>query len=126
MGNSDARNSSISRTSRRPASARTGQHLAEKRASALLTRLSQNLGGWSFFDDLALVHEHYSTRYARGEVELMCDDQRGHARLRKLLNHVEHLVNHLRVESGGRLVEQHDARLHRQRTRHSDALVLRA
>ena len=39
---------------------------------------------------------------------------------------VEHLVDHLRVERRGRLVEQHADRVHRQRARDGDALLLAA
>ena len=41
-------------------------------------------------------------------------------------HHVEHLVDHLRVERRGRLVEQHRDRVHRQRARDRDALLLAA
>ena len=41
-------------------------------------------------------------------------------------HHVEHLVDHLRVERRGRLVEQHGDRVHRQRARDGDALLLAA
>ena len=46
--------------------------------------------------------------------------------LRQLLHHVQHFLDHLGVERRGRLVEEHDARLHRQRPRDRDALLLAA
>ena len=39
---------------------------------------------------------------------------------------VEHLLDHLRIERRGRLVEQHDLRLHAERARDRDALLLAA
>ena len=45
---------------------------------------------------------------------------------RQLVHHVEHLLDHLRVERGGRLVEEHDLRLHRERAGDRDALLLAA
>ena len=44
----------------------------------------------------------------------------------ELLHHVQHLADELRVERRGRLVEQHQLRLHRQRARDRDALLLAA
>src|SRR5205085_11201589 len=44
----------------------------------------------------------------------------------KLDHDIEDLLDHLRVERRGRLVEQHDLRLHAQRARDSDALLLTA
>src|SRR6516165_5124594 len=98
MGNSRRRNVSASSASRAASSARTWQHLAQKGAGALLARRSQNFLRWSLFYDLPSIHEHYSTGYTRGEVELVRDDERGHACLRELLNDFKHFVDHLRVE----------------------------
>ena len=46
--------------------------------------------------------------------------------LRQLLHHREHLADEFRIERAGRLVEQHQLRLHRQRTRNRHALLLAA
>src|SRR5579859_1223649 len=126
MGNSRWRSVSTARASGRIDSACTGQHLAQKGTGTFLPRLPQNLLGWSLFDDLALIHERYSPGDARGEVELMRHDQCGHACLRKLLDDVEHFVNQLRVQSGRRLIEQHNTRLHGERARDRNALLLPA
>ena len=56
----------------------------------------------------------------------MGDDHHCHAFLRELHHHIQHLVDHLRVERGRRLVEEHADRIHRQRPRNRDALLLPA
>ena len=52
--------------------------------------------------------------------------QHGHAVLGELHHGVEHLLDHLGVERRGRLVEQHDLRVHAERARDRDALLLAA
>jgi hypothetical protein len=52
--------------------------------------------------------------------------QHGHAVLGELDHGVEHLLDHLRIERRGRLVEQHDLRVHAQRAGDRDALLLAA
>ena len=53
------------------------------------------------------------------------DDHRDVA-LREVNHHIENLLDHLRVEGGGRLVEEHYLRVHGQRARDCDALLLTA
>ena len=52
--------------------------------------------------------------------------QHGHAVLGETHHGVEHLLDHFRVERGGRLVEQHDLRVHAERARDRHALLLAA
>jgi hypothetical protein len=54
------------------------------------------------------------------------DHHHGHAFLGQAHHHVQHLAHHLGVERGGRLVEQHDDRVHRQRAGDRHALLLAA
>ncbi len=60
------------------------------------------------------------------EADLMRDDDHRHPDLGEVAHHVEHLADELRVERRGRLVEQHQLRVHRQRARDRDALLLAA
>ena len=60
------------------------------------------------------------------EAHLVRDDHHRHAFLGEPHHHVEHLVDHFRVERRRRLVEQHADRVHRQRARDRDALLLAA
>ena len=68
------------------------------------------------------------TRFATllREAHLVRDHHHRHAFLREPHHHVEHLVDHLGIERRRRLVEQHADRIHRQRARDRDALLLAA
>ena len=52
--------------------------------------------------------------------------QHGHAALGELDHHVQHFLDHLRVQRRGRLVEQHDVGRHAQRTGDRYTLLLAA
>ena len=56
----------------------------------------------------------------------MRDDDHRHPLVRELLDEGEHLADHLRVERGGRLIEEHDLRIHCKRAHDGDALALAA
>ena len=56
----------------------------------------------------------------------MRDDDHRRAVVGQLAHHGQHLVGELGIERRGRLVEQHHLRLHRQRARDRDALLLAA
>ena len=56
----------------------------------------------------------------------MGDDHHRHALVRQLAHDVQHLADHLRVQGAGRLVEEHDLRLHRQGPHDGDPLFLPA
>ena len=56
----------------------------------------------------------------------MRDNDHGHAVVGKLLHDLQYLADHFRVECRGRLVKQHDIRVHRERARNGDSLLLTA
>ena len=56
----------------------------------------------------------------------MGDDEHGHAALGKVDHDLQHLLDHLRIEGRGGLVEQHDVRLHAERAGDGHALLLTA
>ena len=60
------------------------------------------------------------------EAHLVGDDDHRHAVAGEAAHHVEHLADQLGVERRGRLVEEHQLRLHRQRAGDRDALLLAA
>ena len=80
--------------------------------------------GGADFDDLAAVHEHDPVCHASGKAHLVRDHHHRHAGLCQLLHYLEHLTDHFRVQGGGRLVEEHDLGLHRQRSRDRHPLLL--
>src|SRR5690242_10382821 len=98
------------------------QELPDPRLRAFV----EHMGWRALVDDAALVYEGDAARDMGGEAHLMSDDQHRHALRREALHHLEHLADQLRIERRGGLVEQHEARLHRQRPGDCDALLLAA
>ena len=80
----------------------------------------------AFLDDGAVVEEQHPVGHLSGEAHLVGNHDRGHLRQGQLLDHVEHLFDHLRVEGGGRLVEQHYLGVHGQRPGDGHPLLLAA
>ena len=74
----------------------------------------------------AVVHEDERVADLAGEADLVGDHDHRHAVGGQLAHHVEHLADELRVERRGRLVEQHQLRLHRQRAGDRHPLLLAA
>src|SRR3954466_6525829 len=89
-------------------------------------RLGEELLRRRLFDDLAAVPEHHGVGHAPREAHLVRHADHGHALAPEVLHDVQHLLDHLRIERGGRLVEEHDLRPHGERTRDGDALLLSA
>ena len=98
--------------------------MAEEIAGTLDRRGIEDLARRALLDDRAAVHDDDPVGHAPGKRHLVGDDDHCHALAGELRHHVEHLADGLRVERRGRLVEQHDLGLCRQRTRDRDALLL--
>jgi hypothetical protein len=102
------------------------QDLGQELAGALGARRAEEGFLAVILDDAALVHEDHPVGNLAGEAHLVGDAHHGHAFLGQLDHHVEHLVDHLRVEGRGGLVEEHADRVHRQRAGDGHALLLAA
>src|SRR5581483_1138974 len=102
------------------------QNLAEEQPGAVAFRVGDELLRRPALDDLAAVHQQDRVGDGAGEPHLVGDAEHGHAVARQLDHHVEHFLDHLRVERRGRLVEQHDLGLHAQRAGDRHALLLAA
>ncbi len=77
-------------------------------------------------DDRPAVHHHDAIGRLAREAHLVGDADHRHAVARELLHHVEHVADRLGVERARRLVEQHQRRVHGERARDRDALLLAA
>ena len=77
-------------------------------------------------NDIAAVHKQHPRRNLARKAHLMRDNDHGHAVVGKLLHDLQYLADHFRVECRGRLVKQHDIRVHRERARNGDSLLLTA
>ena len=86
----------------------------------------EEIGGGALFDDRALGHEDDAVGDLAREAHLMRDDDHRHAVFRKVAHQIEHLADHLGVERGGRLVEEHDLGRHGERAHDGDTLLLAA
>ena len=76
--------------------------------------------------DIAAVHEQHARCNLAGKAHLVGNNDHGHAVVGQLLHDFKHLTDHFRVKRRGRLVEQHHIRIHCQRTRDGDTLLLTA
>ena len=100
------------------------QNLCEKIFRAIRFRIRKKVFLAVVFDNEALVHEDHAMRDLAGKTHLVGDDHHGHALAGEVDHHVEHLADHFGIERRGRFVEQHRNRIHRQRARDRDALLL--
>ncbi len=102
------------------------QNLREKQLGPLVLRVLEEFLGRIRLDDLARVHENDAVGDLAREAHLVAHHQHGHAVLGERDHGVEHLFHHFRIERRGRLVEQHELRIHAERARDRDALLLAA
>ena len=58
------------------------------------------------------------------KTHLVGDHDHGHALSRQCLHHIQHLVDHLRVQGRSGLVKEHDLRPHGQASRYGHPLLL--
>ena len=91
-----------------------------------LLRVVEDLGRRPLLDDDAAVHEDDARRDVAREAHLVGDDEHRHAALGEVLHDVEDAAHELGVERRGDLVEEHHVRVHRERARDGDALLLAA
>ena len=77
-------------------------------------------------DDHAAVGEVDLVGDLAREAHLVGHQHAGHALLGEVLDGDQHLLDRLRVERGGDLVEEHDVRAHGQRAGDCHALLLSA
>ena len=74
--------------------------------------------------NLTIVHENHFMPYLTGKPHFMGNHDHRHAVFGQLNHDLQHLVDHFRVESGGRFIKQHRDRVHRQRPADGDSLLL--
>ena len=101
-----------------------GQNGLEEASEARILRCAEQLGRPALLDNAPAIHEDDAVGDLAGKAHLVSHDNHGDAGLCQLLHHVEHLADHLRVESRGRLVEKKHFRLHGERPGDADALLL--
>src|SRR3712207_4069681 len=80
----------------------------------------------ALLDDVAVVDEDDPVAHLAREPHLVGHDGHRHPVPREVAHDVQHLPDHLRVQRRGRLVEEHELGLHRQRPGDRHALLLAA
>src|SRR5262245_56420175 len=100
------------------------EDLAEEELGALVARVGEERLRLVLLDDLAPVHEDHAIGHGAREAHLVGDAEHGHALAGELDHDVQYLLDHLRIEGGGRLVEQHDLGPHAERAGDRHALLL--
>src|SRR3990170_6712997 len=98
----------------------------EEALGALLLGGREEVFRGPFLHDLTLVHEHDPIGDLPGEAHLVADDHHRHPFVSERLHHIQDLLDHLRIERRGGLVEQHDLWFHAERPGDRDALLLAA
>src|SRR5690349_13448328 len=116
----------IGRTWGSPTTRSVRQDLAQEVLGAAGLRSGEELIRWCVLDDFAVGHEQHAVPGLARETHLVGHHDHRHALPGQRGHHIEHLVDHLRVERAGRLVEQHDLRPHRQRPGDRYPLLLAA
>ena len=100
--------------------------MAQELARARHRRRLEDLLRRPLLDDAAVVEDDDPVGDPPGEVHLVGDDDHGHALVGQRLHDAQHLADRLGIERRGRLVEQHQRRLHRERAGDRDPLLLAA
>src|SRR5712692_3586157 len=98
----------------------------QKLLRSLLLWIIQHVTWSPLFGDNTIGDKHQPVPHFTGKTHLMRDHEHGHARLRQVAHHVQHLRHQLRVQGRSDLVEQHHMRLHHQRPRDGYPLLLPA
>ena len=104
----------------------SSQHLREERLGTGVLGVAEDVGGRALLDDDAAVHEDDAVADLAGEADLVGDHDHRHPVGGQALHHVEDLPDQLGVERRGRLVEEHQRRLHGQRPGDRHPLLLAA
>src|SRR5688500_2502941 len=102
------------------------EYLAQEELGTVVLRVREDLVGGAGLDYHTLGHEDDAVGGGAGEAHRVRDDHHRHTLAGEIEHHVEYLFNHLWVESGGRLVEEHDLGLHGEGACDGDALLLAA
>ena len=102
------------------------ENLRQEVLGTIGLRIFEEIIRRALFENLAVGHEHDLVGHLAREAHLMGHAQHGHAFMGKFDHDIEHLIDHFRIERGGRLVEQHDLRLHGERSGDGHALLLAA
>src|SRR4029450_4593014 len=109
-----------------PAARSVADDLGEEVLGPLGPRVGEELLGRGGLQDPAAVHEHDPVGRRPGEAHLVADHDHGHAGGGQVAHDVQDLVDHLRVQGRGGLVEQQQLGVHGQGAGDRHPLLLAA
>ncbi len=101
-------------------------NLVDEFPGQFLLRGLENSFGRPFLIDKPLIHVEDPRRDVAGELHFMRDNRHGHAFAGQTTNDGQHFTDHGRIQSRGRLVEQHDLGFHGQTPGNRHPLFLSA
>src|SRR4029453_11518410 len=116
----------VSRKRDQASMAVSARDLGDEGAGARLAGRRKHLLRRPLLHDDPVIHEDHAVGGVARKAHLVAHHQHGHAAALELAHDTEHAADKLRVERGGRLVEQHDLGFERERACDRDALLLAA
>ena len=102
------------------------QNLAQELLRAGELGVIEDVGGRAVLSDFSAVHKEHAVSHFAGEAHFVGYDDHCHAVVREVFDEVQYLAYHFGVERRGRLVEEHDLRLHGKRADDGNPLFLSA
>ena len=101
-------------------------NLIKKPSGPRMDRSGEELIGRSGFDELAIVQEYDVIGSAACKAHFVAHHDAGHARIAQLDHNLQNLLDHFRIECGGRFIIEDHLGIHRQRPRNGNPLLLAA
>ena len=100
------------------------QNLLQELLGSWLPGIAEKLLGRCLFHNLTAIHKDHAVGHGFCKAHLVCDADHGHSAAGKLNHYIQHFLDHFRVQCRGGLIEQHDLRLHTQRSSNGHPLLL--
>ena len=99
---------------------------AQEISRSVVLRMIEDVSGSASLDDAPPVEKQDAVRDLAGKLDFVRDHEHGHVIFGQRSHRLQDLANHLRIEGGGRFVEQYCPWAHCKGARDSDALLLSA
>lgn len=102
------------------------QHLLQKSSGPVALGILKELIRVGVLHDLPVIYKTDAVRYLPGKSHLMGYQGHGNACMSQVLNDLQNLLYHLRVQGAGGFIKQHNLRLHGQGPGYGNSLLLAA
>lgn len=98
--------------------------LRKKRPGSALLSCAKYLFRRALFNDFTVFHKYHPGSDLTGERHFVGHDDHRLARGGNGLNKLQHFTDFFRIQRGGRLIQQQNGGVNRQRPRNTDTLLL--